>query len=96
MQSKLILLKHFMSTGQWEAALKVASRFPRLGEHACAIVTAIGSLPIRVGRQFTTSRKLGKTHQNVLVFVKGDPRLATQACGKIEIDKLAFNAYLPP
>lgn len=45
------------------------------------LVTAVGSLPIRVGKQFTSSRKLGKTHQNVLQFVKGDPVKATQACG---------------
>ena len=38
------------------------------------LVTAIGSLPIRVGRQFAAGRKIGKTHQNVLVFYKGDPK----------------------
>ena len=38
------------------------------------LVTAVGSLPIRVGRQFDVSRKLGKTHQNVLVFYKGNPK----------------------
>ena len=43
------------------------------------LVTSVGSLPIRVGRQFEGARKLGKTHQNVLVFVKGDPKKATQA-----------------
>ena len=48
------------------------------------LVTAIGSLPIRVGKQFTSGRKMGKTHQNVLVFVKGDPRRATEACGPVE------------
>jgi DNA modification methylase len=48
------------------------------------LVTAVGSLPIRVGRQFVTARKLGRTHQNVLVFVKGDPRKATEACGEVE------------
>lgn len=37
------------------------------------LITAVGSLPIRVGRQFDRGRKLGKTHQNVLVFAKGDP-----------------------
>jgi len=37
------------------------------------LVTAVGSLPLRVGGQFPTSRKLGKTHQNVLVFAKGRP-----------------------
>lgn len=53
------------------------------------LVTAAGSLPIRVGKMFTSSRKLGKTHQNVLVFVKGDPRLATEAIGAIEMGELA-------
>lgn len=27
------------------------------------------------------SRKLGNTHQYVLIFVKGNPKLATEACG---------------
>jgi hypothetical protein len=49
------------------------------------LVTAVGSLPIRVGKQFEASRKLGKTHQNVLVFVKGDPRQATAACGPVDV-----------
>jgi hypothetical protein len=44
------------------------------------LITAVGSLPIRVGKQFTASRKLGKTHQNILVFVKGDGKRAAQAC----------------
>ena len=44
------------------------------------LVTAVGSLPIRITKQFQSSRKLGKTHQNVLVFVKGDPRAATAVC----------------
>jgi len=39
------------------------------------LVTAVGSLPIRVGKQFGGYRKLGKTHQNVLVFYKGDPKI---------------------
>jgi hypothetical protein len=30
----------------------------------------VGSLPIRVAAQFEKSKKLGKTHQNVLVFKK--------------------------
>lgn len=49
------------------------------------LVTAVGSLPIRVGKQFSTSRKLGKTHQNVLVFVKGDGRRAAEACGPVDV-----------
>ena len=43
------------------------------------LVTAVGSLPIRAGRQFAASRKLGKTHQNVLVFKKEEEHFeATQ------------------
>jgi len=42
------------------------------------LMTAIGSLPIRTGKQFTAGRKLGKAHQNILVFVKGCSKKATQ------------------
>lgn len=52
------------------------------------LVTQAGSLPVRAGRQFETSRKLGKTHQNCLVFVKGDPRKATAACGPVEFGEI--------
>lgn len=50
------------------------------------LVTPAGSLPIRAGRAFESTRKLGKTHQNVLVFVKGDPRRATAAVGPVDFD----------
>lgn len=53
------------------------------------LITVIGSLAIRVGRGFVGSRKLGKTHQNVLVFCKGDPRQATATCGPVEIWDIA-------
>ncbi len=36
------------------------------------LVNPAGTLPMRVGRQFDAGRKLGRSHQNVLVFVKGD------------------------
>jgi DNA modification methylase len=36
------------------------------------LLTAIGSLPIRAGKQFSAGRKLGKAHQNILVFYKGN------------------------
>jgi hypothetical protein len=54
------------------------------------LVTAVGSLPIRVGRQFEAGRKLGKTHQNVLVFVKGDGRKATDAVGPVDMSDALF------
>jgi len=50
------------------------------------LITAAGSLPIRAGKQFSTSRKLGKTHQNILVFLKGDAKRAVAACGPVEVD----------
>ncbi|HLF24365.1 MAG TPA: hypothetical protein VI565_10625, partial [Burkholderiales bacterium] len=46
------------------------------------LVTAVGSLSLRAPSQFAATRKVGKTHQNILTFVKGDPRVAAEACGK--------------
>ena len=43
------------------------------------LVTSCGSLPIRIGKQFVAGRKVGRTHQTVLVFVKGDGAAATKA-----------------
>ncbi|TCK36704.1 DNA methylase [Paraburkholderia sp. BL8N3] len=54
------------------------------------LVTALGSLPMRAAEGFSVSRKLGKTHQNVLVFVKGDARRAVAACGEVEVDLSMF------
>ena len=48
------------------------------------LVTAVGSLPMRCRKQFNAGRKLGKTHQNVLVFLKGSAKLATEAAGPVE------------
>ncbi len=45
----------------------------------CILVTAVGSLPVRVRKQFVSGRKLGKTHQSVLVFCKGDWKKAAAA-----------------
>ena len=54
------------------------------------LVTAVGSLPIRAGKQFAASRKLGKTHQQLYVFCKGDPRKATEAMGDIEFGEISI------
>lgn len=37
------------------------------------IINVAGTLPIRAPKQFMASRKLGKQHQQFLVFYKGDP-----------------------
>ena len=52
------------------------------------LVTMVGSLPLRSRRAFEKSRKLGKTHQNILVFVKGDGKKAAQTCGECEFGNL--------
>lgn len=41
------------------------------------LVTPTGTLPVRITRQFDAGRKMGKGHQDVLVFAKGDPKAAT-------------------
>ena len=46
------------------------------------LVTPVGTLPLRAGRTFAATRKLGKTHQNVLVFLKGDAKKAVKRCGE--------------
>lgn len=52
------------------------------------LITAVGSLPIRSGRTFSASRKLGKTHQNVLVFLKGNAKKASEKIGECEFGEI--------
>lgn len=59
------------------------------------LVTAAGSLPLRAGRQFDVARKLGKTHQNVLVFLKGDAKMAVKAIGKVEFGEIGVEDSPP-
>lgn len=84
----VIVLSHLSESQR--RALVIADN--RIAENAvwndAMLVTAVGSLPIRTGRQFTAARKLGRTHQSVLVFVKGDPRHATEACGEVEFGEI--------
>lgn len=52
------------------------------------LVTPTGSLAMRTERQFLNSRKIGKTHQNVLVFLKGNCFVAAEECGDIDLSML--------
>jgi hypothetical protein len=54
------------------------------------LITAVGSLPMRIAAMFESARKLGKGHQNVLIFCKGDPKRATEAIGAVEFGALAL------
>jgi len=42
------------------------------------LVTSVGSASMRVTKQFISGRKFAKTHQNVLIFCKGDWKKASQ------------------
>ena len=53
------------------------------------LVTQAGSLPVRAGKPFEKSRKLGKAHQNVLVFAKGNPCAAAAWCAEVDVFEIA-------
>lgn len=44
------------------------------------LLTQAGSLPMRARKSFEKSRKLGKTHQYVLVFAKGNAAAVSKRC----------------
>lgn len=48
------------------------------------LINSAGSLPIRAGKQFAATRKLGRMHQELLIFLKGDARRATEAMAPID------------
>lgn len=54
------------------------------------LVTVAGSLPIRVKQSFGKYRKLGKTHQNVLTFFKGNPKTIIDVLGEVVVDDECF------
>lgn len=56
------------------------------------LVTPCGSVAMRAGNSFAVSRKLGKSHQNVLIFLKGDGKKAAKACGDVQIDLSAIES----
>lgn len=57
------------------------SAFRKQGLHLyneAILITIVGALAIRITRQFEAGRKMGKTHQNVLIFLKGNSKKATE------------------
>ncbi|MBO4507125.1 MAG: hypothetical protein J5747_00635 [Spirochaetaceae bacterium] len=52
------------------------------------LVTQIAAKALTVAEGFVKSRKIGKVHQNILVFVKGDPVKAASKC-KLDMGELA-------
>jgi DNA modification methylase len=53
------------------------------------IINPAGTLPLRAGKSMRATRKVGKMHQNVLVFLKGNANLAVKDLGVIDM-KLDF------
>lgn len=49
------------------------------------LVNNAGTLPMRAGKTMRASRKIGKMHQNILVFLKGDAKKAVKDLGDITI-----------
>lgn len=42
------------------------------------LMSPLGTMPARLGRQWHATRKMGRIHQYVLIFINGDPKRATQ------------------
>lgn len=60
--------------------------FKSLGLHyynEIILVNSCGSLPIRINKQFNSGRKIGKRHQNILVFYKGDVKNIKEKFGDV-------------
>jgi hypothetical protein len=49
------------------------------------LVNVVGSLPVRVNNQMT-NRKIGRMHQNILIFYKGDPDCIPSNFNSIDTD----------
>jgi hypothetical protein len=49
------------------------------------LVTAASTAALRAARPFIATRKLTRTHQTILAFVKGDAAAAAAWCGHVEI-----------
>jgi len=54
------------------------------------LMNMIGSLAMRAGKQFACSRKVGKQHQNVLVFYKGDPKKIKETYPELDFSDYDF------
>lgn len=54
-------------------------------ENEAVLLTALTTVPMRTARAFEASRVLGRCHQMVAVFVKGDYRRAVAACGPVDV-----------
>ena len=54
-------------------------------QSGAVLVKPAGSLAARAARTFQGTRALGRTHQDVLVFCKGNRGAAAKACGDVDV-----------
>jgi hypothetical protein len=54
--------------------------------NGAVLLTPIGSVPYAAARLFTGTRGLGRCHQDVLVFCKGDRGAAARALGEVAVE----------
>jgi hypothetical protein len=48
------------------------------------LVNAAGTLPLRAGKSMNSTRKVGRMHQNILVFYKGKPKEIKTSFGNVQ------------
>lgn len=64
------------------AAIRAGLRYV----NGAVLVTPVGLAAVTVARGFVGTRTLGRVHQDVLVFVKGDRKAAAVNCGDVELE----------
>lgn len=52
------------------------------------LVNVVGTLPVRAPKQFNSGRKIGKQHQNVLVFYKGNTKNIKSKFANVSVDDM--------
>ena len=59
-----------------------------LYQNEAILVTAVGSLPIRIGKQFGALPQAGQNPPNVLVFYNGQPKSIPDVLGECEFGEI--------
>jgi DNA modification methylase len=66
-----------------EDTVKIFEKYGAKKYNEIILIKAIGTLPLRVSSQFSSGRKVGKAHENVLVFFKGNPNNIKEVFGNL-------------
>lgn len=65
METKLSIVKRHMRAGEWQQAIRIAARFPRLGEQRDAILGAHGAYTnarffVQIGKDIESMKDSGR------------------------------------